>query len=425
MRKTQGRILLVLILILALMVAGCAATPTPAPQEAPASVQPTEAPAPEPEPTAEPMPEPTAEPTTEPMAEATAEPMAEPAGPPPLPEGATLVAEGFNGPQGVLVDGDGNVWVIDSGLGGQDEVGFFNTQAMTDTVAMGGDSAQVAMISPEGEVTVVANLPSLMMGIEAIGGGRLALLDGVLYATVGQGAGDPAWEGLPNFGGVISITDGEISMVGSTWEFERANNPDGTALFDSHPYGLTAGPDGLLYVADSGANDVVRVDPATGEVELVTVLDPLPGVFPSGTRGGEMLMDPVPTAVLFDEAGNLYVSYLSGAPFIPGTAGVKMVTPDGEVSDYAVGLTMITDLRWGPDGEMYGVQFGLFTEEGPVPGSGALVYILPGADSVPVVEGLTFATSVDFNAAGDAYVTIFGVGPPMSGAVLMFKGVAK
>ena len=207
---------------------------------------------------------------------------------------------------------------------------------------------------------------------------------------------------------------------------------------EAAPLHLTAGADPAVYGAAKWRTDglyllsdrthdrgaLLRVDPATGEVELVMVLDALPGVFPSGTRGGEMLTDPVPTAVLLDEEGNLYVSYLSGAPFIPGTSGVKMLTPDGAVSDYAVGLTMITDLRWGPDGEMYGVQFGMFTEEGPMPGSGALVHILPGADSVPVVEGLTFATSVDFNAAGDAYVTVFGVGPPMSGAVLMFEGVA-
>ena len=411
-------------LILGLMLTGCVApaAPAAAPVQQEAAVAPTVEPVAEP--TAEPVVEPTAEPTAEPMPEPTAEPVAEPAGPPPLPEGATLVAEGFNGPQGVLVDPDGNIWVIDSGLGGQDEVGFFNTQAMTDTVAMGGNSAQVAMITPDGEVTVVANLPSLLMGMEALGGGRLALLDGVLYATVGQGAGDPAWAGLPNFGGVVSVSADGIAMVGSTWDFERANNPDETTLLDSHPYGLTAGPDGMLYVADSGANDVVRMDPATGEVELVAVLDALPGVFPSGTRGGEMLTDPVPTSVLFDEAGNMYVSYLSGAPFIPGTSGVKMVTPDGVISDYVVGLTMITDLRWGPDGEMYGVQFGMFTEEGPQPGSGAVIHIMPGADSVPVVEGLTFATSLDFNAAGDVYVTVFGVGPPMSGAVLMFEGVA-
>jgi hypothetical protein len=32
------------------------------------------------------------------------------------------VATGLNGPQGVLVGPDGNVWVIDSGVGGDQEI---------------------------------------------------------------------------------------------------------------------------------------------------------------------------------------------------------------------------------------------------------------------------------------------------------------
>ena len=272
-------------------------------------------------------------------------------------EDGVIIAEGLNGPQGVLVDDDGNVWVIDSGLGGTEEVPFFNTQAGEEVVAMSGDSAQIVVISPDGQETY-ANLPSLLMGMEALGGGRLAVLDGILYATVGQGAGDPEMEGLPNFGGVALIDEDGIAEFASTWDFERANNPDGTSLYDSHPYGLTAGPDGFLYVADSGSNDVLKIDPETGEISLVAVLDPLPGVFPNDTRGGEMLADPVPTAIVFDDDGYAYVSYLSGAPFIPGTSGIVMISPDGEVSPFAEGYTMLTDLRWGPDDELYGVRQG-------------------------------------------------------------------
>lgn len=335
-----------------------------------------------------------------------------------------VVGEGLSGPQGVLVDEEGNVWAIDAGVGGEEDVDFFNTQSMEEISALSGDTTQVVKITPDGEQSVIANLRSLLMGMEAVGGGRLALLNGVLYATVGQGAGDADWEGLPNFGGVVSITEDGVNMVASTWDFERANNPDGTTLFDSHPYGLTAGPDGYLYVADSGANDVLRIDPETGEVELVAVLDPLPGVFPNPLRGGEMLADPVPTAIVFDEAGNLYVSYLSGAPFIPGSSGVKMITPEGEVSDYATGFTMLTDLRRGPDGNLYGVQFGVFTEEGPQPASGSVVHIKGGEEFDVVIDGLTFATSVDFNQDGDAFVTVGGLGAPGSGTVLKFEGVA-
>ena len=336
-----------------------------------------------------------------------------------------VVAEGLNAPQGILVDDEGSVWVIESGLGGEEEIAIFSTQAMTDVTALFGPTTRVLRIAADGTQEEMAALPSLMVGGEGIGGGRLAILDGVLYATVGQFSSDPEDAGIADFAVVVAINeDGSATTVASTWDFERENNPDGTTLYDSHPYGLMAGPDGALYVADAGANDVVRVDPATGEVSLVAVLDPLPGVFPSDTRGGELLTDPVPTDIIFDDEGNAYVSYLSGAPFIPGSAGVKLVAPDGTVSDYATGLTMVNDLQWGPDGNLYGVQFGMFTDQGPVPNSGSVVRIHGGEDFEVVVDGLMFLTSLDFNPEGDLFVTTNGLGAPGSGQVVMFEGVA-
>ena len=55
-------------------------------------------------------------------------------------------------------------------------------------------------------------------------------------------------------------------------------------ILESHPYGMAAGPDGWLWVADAGANDLLRVNPATGEIALVTAFDGLPGAFPNPRR---------------------------------------------------------------------------------------------------------------------------------------------
>ena len=336
-----------------------------------------------------------------------------------------VVAEGLNAPQDVLVDDEGSVWVIDSGLGGDEEISFFSTQAMAEVTALGGLTARIVRVTADGTQEDIAALPSLMVGMEGIGGGGLAVLDGVLYATIGQYSSDPDDAGLEDFAVVAAIEeDGTATTIASTWDFERENNPDDTSLYDSHPYGISAGPDGALYVADAGANDVMRVDLETGEVSLFVVLDALPGVFPSDVRGGELLTDPVPTAIIFDDEGNAYVSYLSGAPFVPGTAGIVMVDADGTVSDFATGLTMVTDVRWGPDGAMYASQFGMFTEQGPVPDSGSIIRIYEDGSSEVVVEGLAFVSSLDLNAEGDLFVAINGVGAPESGQVVMFEGVA-
>lgn len=334
-----------------------------------------------------------------------------------------VIGTGLHGPQGVWVADDGAVWVIDSGLGGDTETPWISTSGEP-IIAMMGDSGQLARIDPStGEMEIVAAVPSIDIFTESIGGGRIAVLDGKVYVTVGQGIGDPTQPAPDLMGTVAVLEDGALVEVANLWDFERTNNPD-PALFDTHPYGITPGPDGMLYVADAGANDLLRVDPATGEVSLVAVFEPIPGVFPRPDHGNQLLTDAVPTAVIFDEAGNAYVSYLSGAPFVPGSAKIVKVTPDGEVSDYAGGLTMLTDLRWGPDGEMYAIQFGIFTQEGPTPNSGALIHVKGGEESSVVIDGLSFPTSVAFNEAGDAYVAINGLGAPGSGAVVAYAGVA-
>jgi sugar lactone lactonase YvrE len=340
----------------------------------------------------------------------------------PLPEipGATIVATGLNGPQGVLVDPEGNVWAIDSGMGGDQTLQFTNPENGEEMTATLGMSARIVKVAADGTQTEVATLPSIFlpeMG-EMFGGARLALLDGVLYATSG-GWNVPDADPPALFSAIVRVEGGQVTSIADTWAFEKANNPDGIIL-DTHPYGLTAGPDGWLWVADAGANDLYRVNPETGEIVLVAVFDALPGVFPNPTRDGAMEADPVPTAVAFDDEGNAYVSLLSGAPFVPGSAKVLRVSADGAVSDYAVGLTMPTDLVRGPDGELYAVQFGLFTEEGPTPNSGTVLRIKEGGASEVVVSGLPFPTGISFDGAGNAYIAVNGVGAPGSGAVARF-----
>ncbi len=339
-----------------------------------------------------------------------------------------VVAEGFNGPMGVLVDPNGDVWVIESGLGGDNEMEGMDFDGNPVTINY-GPSARIVQISmADGSQTDVAALTSVNNGTENEGGSRLALLDGTLYAT-GPGwhpavAPATAEEPVPGTGGLYAVgADGSLSEVYPLWELERDNNPV-SAEVDNHPYGLLAGPDGNLWVADAGMNALLKVDPAGGEATIVATFDPIPGVFPNPNYDGEMLTDAVPTGVAVAD-GQIYVSYLSGGPFIPGSAKVVAVAEDGTVSDYATGLTMLTDLRTGPDGDLYAVQFGMFTEQGPVPGSGAILRIHEGDASEVLVPGLMFPTSLDFNAEGDMFVTVNGVGAPGSGQVVKFAGLTE
>jgi hypothetical protein len=339
-------------------------------------------------------------------------------------DGGTVIATGFNGPMGILVAPDGSVWVIDSGIGGDQEFTMKNPETGEDTKVTFGETARVVQVAPDGKQTVAATLPSYALGEETSGGSRLALLNGVLYATSG------GWEKMeaqpdppPNTAVVVKIEGGKATEVAQPWRLEWEKNPGGFAV-DSHPYGLAAGPDGNLWVADAGGNDLLKVNPSTGQVELVAVFPGIPGPMPNPERGGAKESDPVPTGVAFGADGAVFVSLLPGFPFLPGSSKIVKVGSDGSISDYATGLSMTTDIRNGPDGNIYAVQFGQFTQTGPVPNSGSIVRVKAGVPEV-VLSGLSFPTSIDFNPAGDAFVTINGVGAPGSGQLVKYAALTS
>lgn len=335
------------------------------------------------------------------------------------PGEGVIVAEGFNGPQGVLVASDGTLYVVDSGVGGDLVVSVTSPETGEPEQVKIGNSARVVHIASNGEQQVIATLPSVLMERDTLGGSRLAELDGTIYVTSG------GWEGtfgdtpMPNMARVLAIRGGELTELVNTWEVEKASNPDGYIL-ESHPYDLAFGPDGRLWIADAGANDLLAVDLASKKIEVVNVFPGVPSPLSNPARGNAMESDPVPTGVAFDKAGNVYVSFLPGIPFLPGSAKVVKVASDGSVTDFATDLTTITDLQSAPDGNLYAVQFAQFTQDGPLPNTGAVIRVRQGDASEVVVSGLSFPTSIGFDAAGDAFVTINGVGAPGSGAVVKF-----
>lgn len=347
-------------------------------------------------------------------------------GMPPAPElTGDIVADGLNGPQGLFVDADGTLWIADSGFGGDEEIEAVDPMTYEVITATLGETSRILRLAADGEPEVIATLPSVAVGQDFVGAARVTMLEDELYATLGLwhlSSGEEVT--IPMHASVIRFDDENLPVaVGNLWAHELANNPDATTNVESHPFGITAGPDGNLYVADAAANAVIRVNPETGDTETVVALDGLPGVFPSATRNNELLTDPVPTAVAFDEAGNMYISLLSGAPFVPGSAKVLQVTDEGEVIDFATGMTMLTDLQYGPDGNLYAVSFGMFTEEGPVFNSGSVLRILEDGTAEVVIEGLPFATALAFDADGNGYVAINGLAIPEAGMVVYYDGL--
>lgn len=335
--------------------------------------------------------------------------------PAPVVHQGTVVAQGLNGPQGVHVSADGTLWIADSGTGGP---GTFTTPggpgSTEPTTNNYGDTARLVRVSPGGVSTDVATLPSVAGAEGAEGASRVADLGGKLYITSGHWSAGASIEQLPKTTALLRLDGNSTTEIANFWTFEKANDPDKQGA-DSHAYGLAAGPDGKLWVTDAGGNDLLRVDPMTGMIALVTVFDNLPNANPG--PGVPPSSQAVPTGIAFLNDGAAYVSLLPGFPFTPGSSKVVRVASDGSKTDYATGLTMTTDLRTGPDGNLYAVELGEFGEQGPTPGTGSVIRIKAGGVKETVLSGLDTPTSLAFNQNGDAFITVGGAAAPGAGQV--------
>ena len=88
---------------------------------------------------------------------------------------------------------------------------------------------------------------------------------------------------------------------------------------ESNPYSIEFSG-GALYVADASFNLLYRVQIATGAFEVFTTF----GFKPNPTPIGPPVIEPVPDSIRL-VGNNLYVSFLSGFPFVAGLAEVKTV----------------------------------------------------------------------------------------------------
>jgi sugar lactone lactonase YvrE len=69
------------------------------------------------------------------------------------------------------------------------------------------------------------------------------------------------------------------------------------------------------------------------------------------------------------------------------------------------------------------VSIGEFTDQGPVPNSGAVLRIGPGTTSETMLTGLSFPASIAFAPNGDAYITLNALGEPGTGEVVRYAGL--
>jgi hypothetical protein len=287
-----------------------------------------------------------------------------------------VIASGLDNPRHVAVSPSGDVYVAESGRGG-DHATSRSCFDSPEGFACTGATGAVTRVSRHGGHRARFRQERIARGLASfapVGGGNAigpyGIFAGGRDVFVTNGGPTAPTRGAPP---VVVLRDPTLvaeepvsalygtllklrkhkrpQQIADLWRFEHDVNPDagvGNPLIDSNPVDVLA-DHGRFLVADAGGNTILRVS-ARGAIRVLSLFPNVDTPSPFGT----IPMQAVPTGVVKGPDGAYYVSQLTGFPFPVGGARIFRVNPStGAYTTYATGFTNAIDLAFGRDGTLY------------------------------------------------------------------------
>lgn len=295
------------------------------------------------------------------------------------------VATGLAGPMGIEVDPDGNIWVAIPGTA--------------------NDDGKVVIVDTQGDKhDAIVNLPSRLHpgGTELEGPAHLLLDQGMLYVLAANKLFKiDVSNHSPSQAPIDATTLSGEDIAAYVLNYPFVNN-----YHDSHPYNMTKGPDGGLYITDAGANAVIHRNGA-GDYAVLAEVPPIA----NPTNIGPPMVESVPTGIEY--TGDYFlVTTLLGFPFPEGKAVVYKITMQGEVSVFREGFTSLVDIANAFDDNHVVLQYGTFGATGFNANTGGL-YLINGSTITKWADGLNMPVGIKKTSDDTWYFSVMGDGTVM------------
>ncbi|MBK8022997.1 MAG: ScyD/ScyE family protein [Chloroflexi bacterium] len=306
-----------------------------------------------------------------------------------------VVADGLANPRNMSFDGEGNLYVAESGLAG--------SQLSPDDTAYGA-SGQVTRIAPDGtQEVVVAGLISYRAG-DTLGVSDVVATDESLWLLLGETRDFriPFTHALVE----LDIETNRVKTFVDLLTLELTEDPDANPNQQSNATDMEVLADGTVIIANAGCNCLMSWSPEAGLA--------VAAVWPFESD------NPVPTAVDSDAEGNIYVGFLTGFPFPEGGSRIEKWN-NGQLVETYSGLTAVTGLLVTADGTLYASEYGVFA-----PGQGwgpGRVVTVSSEGITPVLEGLNRPFGLAQNADGEIFVAVGSSGTEAAGMIVRVPGM--